>query len=189
MDSSRQASAQAAGVRLVSTAIVPATPEDATSIAALHAASWRSTYRGLLPDLFLDEEVDRNRLDLWQRRFELDEGSRPLTLKAMSGGTLTGFACALIDDDAEWGTLLDNLHVRPDATSRGIGKLLLGAVLDRVRDAAVSKRLHLWVLDANTRARRFYEREGGVESGTASVELIPDVHVAEVRYVFDAYVR
>ena len=189
MDSPRKASAEAASVSLVRTAIVPATPEDVTSIAALHAASWRSTYRGLLPDLFLDEEVDRNRLDLWQRRFELDEGSRPLTLKAMSGGTLTGFACALIDDDAEWGTLLDNLHVRPDATSRGIGKLLLGAVLARVREAGVSKRLHLWVLDANTRARRFYEREGGVESGTASVELIPHVHVAEVRYVFDANVR
>ena len=189
MDSHREASTEATSVRLVSVAIVPATPEDVASIAALHAASWRSAYRGLLPDAFLDEAVDRNRLDLWQRRFELDEGSRPLILKAMSSGALMGFACALIDDDAEWGTLLDNLHVRPDATSRGIGKLLLGAVLARIRDTAVSKRLYLWVLDGNTRARRFYEREGGVESGTANVELIPDVHVAEVRYVFDAYVR
>ena len=189
MDSRRQASTEATSVPLVSTAIAPATPEDVASIAALHAASWRSAYRGLLPDAFLDHAVERNRLDLWQRRFQLDEASRPLILKAMSGGTLTGFACAFIDDDAEWGTLLDNLHVRPEVTSRGIGKLLLDAVRARIRDAAVSKRLYLWVLDGNTRARRFYEREGGVESGTASVELIPDVHVAEVRYVFDAYVR
>ena len=34
--------------------IFPAGPEDALALALVHVTSWRETYRGLLPDSFLD---------------------------------------------------------------------------------------------------------------------------------------
>jgi GNAT superfamily N-acetyltransferase len=173
----------------VNTAIVSATVDDVASIAALHAASWRSAYRGLLPDTFLDNDVEQDRRDLWEHRFRPGAAQRPLILKAMEPTALAGFACAFLDDDPKWGTLLDNLHVRPDVTSRGIGRMLLAAVLDHVRKNAVKKDLHLWVFAGNHRARRFYEREGGRPNGAAGIEVIPGVRVDEVRYVFDASLR
>ena len=36
------------------TVIREATPEDARAIATVHVASWRTTYRGLLRDAYLD---------------------------------------------------------------------------------------------------------------------------------------
>lgn len=167
-------------------AIAPATPLDAEQIAAVHAASWRATYRGLLPDTFLDRDVDRNRLELWQARFAEAEATRPLVLKAVQGGAIVGFACAFLDEDPEWGTLLDNLHVRPDTTGHGIGRLLLHAVIAAVGESTTRKRVHLWVFERNHRARRFYEREGGKPGAEAEVEVISGVCVHEVRYVFDA---
>lgn len=43
-----------------------ATARDADAIAAMHAASWAVTYRGLLPDGFLDAGLADNRMVHWQ---------------------------------------------------------------------------------------------------------------------------
>ena len=53
-------------------AIVPANMEDAPAIAALHSESWRSAYRGLVPDAFLDGPVIDERLQV----LDLSHGSR-----------------------------------------------------------------------------------------------------------------
>jgi hypothetical protein len=45
-----------------------ATAEDSAAVAALHTASWRSAYRGMLPDRYLDVAIDDERAQLWQAR-------------------------------------------------------------------------------------------------------------------------
>jgi putative acetyltransferase len=56
----------------------------------------------------------------------------------------------------EW---LDGLYVVPERWGSGIAVELHDAALDVVR-AAGFEQCHLWVLDDNRRARRFYERLG-----------------------------
>ena len=46
-----------------------ATDHDAAAIARLHADSWRSAYRGMLSDEYLDHRVHLERTALWQQRF------------------------------------------------------------------------------------------------------------------------
>lgn len=46
-----------------------ATPEDEASIAKLHAESWQKHYRGIFSDAYLDEQVVKERADLWAERF------------------------------------------------------------------------------------------------------------------------
>ncbi len=41
---------------------------DVATIAALHADSWRSVYRGILSDEFLDADLIANREALWHKR-------------------------------------------------------------------------------------------------------------------------
>lgn len=154
---------------------------DADAIAALHAASWRATYRGILPDDFLDHQAAANRLQEWRLRLAAPAATQ-LVLKAVRGGELCGFACTFLDADPDWGALLDNLHVRPDLTGGGIGALLLDATIARVRDARPGSALHLWVFEANTGARRFYERHGGQPVERDLVEVLPHLAVASLRY-------
>jgi GNAT superfamily N-acetyltransferase len=70
---------------------------------------------------------------------------------------------------AEW---LDGLYVVPSHWGRGVGRELHDLVLDRLR-AAGSERCYLWVLQHNTRARRFYERRGWRENGDTRVVPFP----------------
>src|ERR1700678_3784517 len=42
--------------------------EDSVAIAAVHAASWRGSYRGILSDEYLNEKLESERLSIWKRR-------------------------------------------------------------------------------------------------------------------------
>ena len=102
------------------------TPDDAEAIAALHAESWRSAYRGLVPDDDLGEELDGERQEFWRSAVRRPPSrSARRAFFAMSDDLLVGFACVLADADPEHGPLLDNLHVKPGWRGRGIGALLL----------------------------------------------------------------
>ena len=140
-----------------------ATAADADAIAALHAESWRSAYRGLIPDEDLGADLDRERREFWRARFASAHPDRRATFVAMSAVVLVGFACVLADADPDHGPLLDNLHVKPGWRGRGIGARLLNEA--RLWSAAIAPRepMHLWVLEGNLTARRFYRSQGGVE--------------------------
>src|SRR5207248_10350455 len=55
--------------------IRPADVEDAAAIARVHVESWRTTYRGLLPDDFLDSLSEGRYLERWLRSLG-DEATR-----------------------------------------------------------------------------------------------------------------
>lgn len=152
----------------------PATADDADAIGALHADSWRRSYRGALRDEYLDGDIVPERTALWRARLgrdgDVDASTRTTTILALAddrGSDVVGFAHASAggEDDAEWGPLLDNLHVADAAKRQGVGTALLRATATWARDVAGATRLHLWVLDANTGARRFYETLGAVDAG------------------------
>ena len=70
---------------------------------------------------------------------------------------------------AEW---LDGLYVRPEHWGSGLGRKLHDEVLGLLRKGG-SSQCHLWVLEGNDRARRFYERLGWRENGDTRVVPFP----------------
>ncbi len=167
----------------------PAGPQDADAIAALHAASWRSAYRGILPDAFLDGPVVAERAARWRAHFAAPQHGRAvlaaegadglhgfiaLTL-APQGGTIDGF-------DAE----IVNLHVDPARKSRGLGRRLIAAGAEALI-AAGKHNVFLWVYTANRPAVRFYEAIGGEVGGRpqdTGTEAIAGIEVPHRRYIW-----
>ena len=133
---------------------------DAPAVAALHAASWRTAYRGILADAYLDGPVDADRLELWHGRLAAPSPRR-ITLLAEADGALAGFACCFVDEDPRWGSLIDNLHAAPDRRGRGIGRALLREAAVRLEERAPDRPVHLWCLDDNAPAMAFHRRVGG----------------------------
>jgi GNAT superfamily N-acetyltransferase len=167
----------------VSYTLVPARPDDAAAIAALHAESWRSAYRGLVPEGFLDGPVIAERLYYWISRMA-DEDEVRLILKAVENSTIAGFVCAVRDADPEWGPLLDNLHVRPGWKGRGIGREMLAAARRWAAEVAPGDPMHLWVIEDNTAARAFYDRVGGTVVERQIVDFTAGISTPALRYIW-----
>jgi GNAT superfamily N-acetyltransferase len=135
---------------------------DHTAIARLHSESWQQHYRGIWSDHFLDNEVYQFLLQKWYDKMKLPPGNQYVTI-ALRGRQIAGFSCLLLDDDAGFGSLLDNLHVSSLLQKSGIGKLLIRNCKNIICEKASSRRMYLWVYEANRNARTVYERLGGQE--------------------------
>jgi GNAT superfamily N-acetyltransferase len=137
-----------------------ATIEDIAAVAALHTASWRDAYSSIFDAAFLAGPVVQERLNVWTARLTNPDRSQH-TILAEEGSALIGFVCVFGAKDAQWGSLVDNLHVRPGERSKGLGQQLLQRGAQWAREAYPTGGLHLWVYEANTAACRFYTRLGG----------------------------
>ncbi|MBI1897440.1 MAG: GNAT family N-acetyltransferase [Acidobacteria bacterium] len=156
---------------------------DAQMIAALHAQSWRSAYRGILRNAYLDGDIVAERLAIWEQRLSTRQTSQ-LALVAFEMGRPVGFAFVIAGADPRWGALLDNVHVVAAAQGQGIGTELIHRTGSWVRDQYQGQGVFLWVFEANTPARRFYERLGATVAERAVIEPPGGGCVAEWRYVW-----
>lgn len=158
--------------------------DDAERIARLHADSWRQSYRGILPDDFLDSDLVANRLRIWSDRLARDRADQ-LVYLAEDGPELVGFICAFGDENQRWGSYIDNLHVTSGSRGRGIGALLMGHAAEWLLMRYPQSGVYLWVFEANARARRFYERLGASNAETMADEPDPAAGpVPSCRYVW-----
>jgi ribosomal protein S18 acetylase RimI-like enzyme len=147
---------------MAATTIRRATAEDWEMVARLHAASWRSAYRGIYPDRFLDDEVIEDRRNYWRGALPDMIGDRDAVFLAGCGREPAGFVCIRRDQDPA-GPLLDNLHVLPGRKRRGTGRRLLAAGAAWLVDQAPDASLQLFVWAANRPARGFYRHLGAIE--------------------------
>lgn len=137
------------------------TAHDAPAIARLHATSWRTAYRGILTDAYLDDDLESERRSVWTAKLSAPEAG-PGWLALVNDGAV-GFVYVRPREDAHWGTLVDNLHVLPGHQGLGIGRRLLHTVGGWAATHAPDARVHLWVFADNTPARGFYAHVGGSE--------------------------
>jgi ribosomal protein S18 acetylase RimI-like enzyme len=141
--------------------IRPATEEDVVPIAALHVASWRDAYAQILAPEFLSGGIEAERLAVWSQRLRDRPATQLVNVACDSTGLMQGFVCGYCDFDPVWGSLIDNLHVRPQTRGQGIGERLLRDAARQLAGRASSPGLHLWVFEANVAGLRFYRRLGG----------------------------
>jgi len=139
----------------------PATFADSQRIASLHNASWRDAYSAILSEAYLAGPIVQERLSLWQSRLSSAGVDRRCVLLAAAEGMLVGFVCVLLDKEPLWGACLDNLHVLPKLRGHGLGRQLFGRAAQWVMSTESGWPIHLWVFEANSSARRFYESLGG----------------------------
>lgn len=151
--------------------IRPATEEDAEIIAAIHAASWRDAYAHILAPEFLNGPIEADRLAVWSERLRDPSATQIVNVACDETGRVQAFICGYCDVDPVWGSLIDNLHVRPEARGRGIGERLFRELAGQLSTKASSFGLHLWVFEANVAGLRFYRRLGGRVVGRDRSEI------------------
>jgi GNAT superfamily N-acetyltransferase len=152
-------------------AIRRARPMDAPAIGAVHVATWRSTYAGVLPDAYLAslssvrhaagyEQAITDRRDCHAVFVAVASGPDAPPGCPDGGGAVVGFASGGRARRAGLGQgEIETLYVLDDYRDRGVGRRLMRAMAAHL--AAVGCRsAMLWVLEANP-TRWFYLRLGG----------------------------
>ncbi len=161
-------------------------PDDiAKLIAPLHAASWKSAYRGILSDHYLDFVVDGDRLSHWVRHVrELAAGDGEIFLARLQDEPV-GFLCvesAHMGEANVHGGYVNNLHVLPHIKGQGVGTALIehGAAWATSRGL---NQLYLFVYEDNAAARRFYQANGWHVVERLMSELPDGTLAAELRLI------
>ncbi|MBW8813791.1 MAG: GNAT family N-acetyltransferase [Caulobacterales bacterium] len=140
--------------------LFPAGPADAEALARVHVASWRETYRGLLPDAYLARMSETAHARRFARSL-LQPGPDEVTLATADRAGIVGYAAGgpsrrRVPGEAEIATL----YVLRAAQRHGLGRRLLVETA-RALAAEGAKSLVISVLRDNIAARGFYEHLGG----------------------------
>jgi ribosomal protein S18 acetylase RimI-like enzyme len=156
--------------------------EDSRGIALVHVSSWQDAYRGIVPQAHLDHLSVADREKRWVEIF--DRGGSE-TLVADADGRIVGFVSygKSRRERAEGGEgEIYAIYVSSTHWSTGVGRSLWEAALARLRDLGYV-RVMVWVLAANAKAIRFYERAGfTLYKGSETTVEIGGERLAEVRY-------
>lgn len=156
---------------------------DADAIAGLHSESWRRTYRGLIADWLLDSDLLARQRAIWGARLTDCDGRRRSWLACVNGHAI-GFVSLVMKVDPVHGSLLDALHIQKGYQGRGIGRALMLTAAQYAVERVPCDRLHLWVLDGNWRAARFYEALGACHQGMRYDDHLPGAESYDHRYAW-----
>ena len=164
----------------------PATPDDIEAITALHVDNWRRHYAGALSDAYLRDDAPANRLERWTSRLAAGRVvGADTTVAVDDAGALIGFVHTIFDEDANDGSLLDNLHVTHAHARAGIGMQLMAASARAVLDyRGTTDGLYHEVLEQNVNAQRFYAARGGTNVGAHTWHAPDGNDVAVFRYTW-----
>jgi GNAT superfamily N-acetyltransferase len=136
----------------------------------VHVASWRSTYRGTVPDDYLAglSEVARERS--WARILDA-RGPEHVWVAETAYQEIVGFASGGPErsGDPDFTGELYAIYLLEEQQRRGVGLMLLRAV-SRYLEALGFRSMLVWVLGANP-ACAFYERLGARPLRRQQVEI------------------
>ncbi len=157
-----------------------ATSGDADAIARVKVDTWRTTYRGMVPDSYLERMSYAAHAEDWMR-IAVDSANFVYVAED-EAGQVVGFVAGgpRWNCPERYAAELYALYIRAEHQGRGMGTRLMETLVTAFERTGYSSML-LWVLTENHRARAFYEKLGGV--AVARQEIVIDgVRIGEVVY-------
>jgi GNAT superfamily N-acetyltransferase len=161
--------------------IRPARIEDAAGIARVHIDSWRSTYKGIVPDDYLASMSYEERTQRW--RTGLSNPSRIAYdfVAEDETGQIIGFISGgrTQEPDPVYKGELYAIYLLQQWQGQGTGRCLTETLVEKLLQTGIDNML-VWVLAKNP-ARKFYEALGGQFLRTKQV-MIGGATLEEVAY-------
>lgn len=134
------------------------TIEDAEAVTDILMNAWKTAYRGIVSDEYLD---NMNRETLAERRRQQHKDY----IVAVADGRIVGYCWYMnnnsyTQDVPEVDSEVVALYVDPASKRHGLGRLLLSHAMDDLRNQG-KKKMIIWCLKDNLPAKAFYEKMDG----------------------------
>ncbi|GAB0166708.1 GNAT family N-acetyltransferase [Lysinibacillus sp. CTST325] len=156
--------------------------EDAQGIGKVHVDSWRTTYKGILPDDFLNSLSYEQRIELWKKNISDDtnyvlvaENEQEEIIGFATGGQRKTNSVPNASD-------LTSIYLLEEYQGMGIGKQLLKEVFAYFKQKGYEK-VFVEVL-AENKTRDFYEYYGAQYVNNVEIKIGGKI-VEELIYVWN----
>ncbi len=142
--------------------------EDAAAIAFVHVSSWKTTYRGIVPEAYLDSLSVEARTQQWQEIFATQEFS---FFVAEDEAGIFGFATGgkIRQPTADYDAELYAIYLLRERQGQGSGRALFHSLAGALLAKGFTS-MTVWVLEQNP-AVGFYRRMGGLQVGQQKIEI------------------
>lgn len=159
-----------------------ATTRDAMIISEIHATCWKSAYKSLLPQDYLDALA----YDFWVAPFTTWLSKGDITAQLIYDKEVP-VGCVAYCKSREaalshWGEIV-SVYLLPEYWRKGFGKKLMLHAMDDLKNQGFSN-IFLWVLEGNERATLFYEKLGFTPSQDQLKMEVNGKQVCDHRYIY-----
>ncbi len=155
--------------------------EDAAAVAKVQVDSWRTTFKGIVPEDYLEGLLYDKREPIWKRAVMENN----LYIAEDENGEVIGFSVGGRERTGNYETYLGEVYsifIVKEHQGTGIGRLLVKSVVEDLKKKKLDSML-IWVIEENP-ACRFYEALGGKKIDTREIE-IGGKKLSEVAYGWD----
>ena len=142
--------------------------EDATGVTKVQVDSWRTTFKGIVPDDFLNNLSYDKREPIWKRAIIENN----LYIAEDENGHVIGFSAGGKERTGNYKTYLGELYtifILKEHQGKGLGRSLVKLVVDDLKRNNLNSMV-IWVIKENP-ACQFYEALGGKEIDTRVIEI------------------
>ncbi len=156
--------------------------EDAADIAKVQIDTWRTTYRGIIPDDYLAEMSYEEREQRWATKLSNPEDNYFTFVALDDSEKIVGFIRGgkYRESDPIYVGELHAIYILKAYQGKGFGRQLTQALIKRLLEIGIHSMI-LWVFAENYTARRFYEALGGQYVKSNYFE-ISGVMIEEIAY-------
>jgi len=141
---------------------------DVKGIAKVHVDSWRTTYKNIIPDDFLNNLSYKRREQLWTNI--IPNGNVFVAENEL--GQIVGFSSGGKERSGKYKDYkgeLSSIYILKEFQGKGIGKLLAKSVFEKIEELRLNTML-VFVLEENE-SKLFYEALGGKVIDKVEVEI------------------
>ncbi|MGE8001361.1 N-acetyltransferase family protein [Lysinibacillus sp. NPDC093190] len=156
--------------------------EDAIGIGKVHVDSWRTTYKGILPDDFLNNLSYEQRTELWKKN--ISDATNYVLVAENEQNEIIGFATGGTrkTNSIPNATDLTSIYLLEEYQGKGIGKQLLKEMFAYFKQKGYEK-VFVEVL-AENKTRDFYEYYGAQYVNNIEIKIGGKI-VEELIYVWN----
>lgn len=147
-------------------------------ISNVYEQSWKFAYKGIIPQKYL-ESIPKGQ---WCGVFDNPDIHNLIMLdNDKLIGTLS-YCKSRFEDYTDWGEII-SIYFLPEYMGKGYGKDLLEQAVQELKVMGF-KKIFIWVLEDNHRARHFYKKCGFENSGEYMDNVIGGKQLRELQYVY-----
>lgn len=157
---------------------------DASSIAKVNTETWKSTYKNIIDDEYLDSLSYEQREHAIKNIINSSSDKKYVFIAEDGTGDVIGFAsCGIVrENDEIFKGELYSIYILKEFQNKGIGKLLYNIAIQKLQENNLFPMI-IWVLEENRQARKFYELMGGRKIRERYIH-IGSQEIKEVAYEF-----